>query len=209
MDWSVYLSKRIDYDSCVDVDQYLCSMAPLFGSLVNDLEKFLDKEGRYFGIAVHYVHSLRESIKELEPEDRDVDIEERVMFLYKPLIIKVYKKYVHRGLSRADSIICVLRTICSTVLSMGNSSALLSMYGVLEKLYNNIKNGNKEYVYKPLEEVLIECIESGQVGLYKSKSISVIDEEKKRKIKVPLDGSGIRIDKSFDNEVTEISWTDD
>ena len=63
---------------------------------------------------------------------------------------------------------------------MGNSSALLSMYGVLEKLYNNIKNGNKEYVYKPLEEVLIECIESGQVGLYKSKSISVIDEEKKR-----------------------------
>lgn len=209
MDLDVYLSKRIDYDTCIATDKYMYGMLSLLKFLINDLEKFLDKEGRYFGITVKYIHDLRESLKSIEEPVDYVDIGGEIMFLYKPLIIKAYKKYVKRGLSRADSIICISRTICSIILQQHCSPQLLGSYEIYDKLYMNIKNRAKEYTYGPLEEIMTDCMESGMIGTYKSESLSVIEEERKRRSKIPLDGTGVRINKSFDNEVVEVSWTEE
>ena len=171
MDWSVYLNKRINSDLTVETDQYVLSMKPLLGSLIDDLEMFLDREGRYFGIVVHYLHDLRESLKKME-----------------------YSEDEEYG---------------ETILQFSINDSILEIYNIFGKLYLNIKNSNKDYIYQPLVDILEECIDAGKVGLYKIDKMSIIDEERKRKIKVPLDGSGIRIDKSSNNEVSEVSWTEE
>lgn len=208
MDWSVYLNKRINSDLTVETDQYVLSMKPLLGSLIDDLEMFLDREGRYFGIVVHYLHDLRESLKKMEYSE-DEGYGKEVMFLYRPIILRAHKKYLRRKLSRADSVICIVQCICETILRFSINDSILEIYNIFGKLYLNIKNSNKDYIYQPLVDILEECIAAGKVGLYKIDKMSIIDEERKRKIKVPLDGSGIRIDKSFNNEVSEVSWTEE
>lgn len=210
MDWNVYLNKRIDDESYVEIEQYMKNFDFLLGSLVNDLEKFLDKEGRYFGVTVRLVHDLREIVTNLREakEENSEDYGKQIAFLYRTLILRAHKKYLKRGLSKADSIICISRCICESLLQLDPNPEILKAYEIFDKLYTNIKNCGKEYVYTPLQESLLEFVETGKIGLYSVDSFSIVEEEKKRKIKTPLDGSGVRVNESS-NEVSEISWIDE
>jgi len=210
MDWNVYLNKRIDDESYVEIEQYMKNFDFLLGSLVNDLEKFLDKEGRYFGVTVRLVHDLREIVINLREakEENSEDYGKQIAFLYRTLILRAHKKYLKRGLSKADSIICISRCICESLLQLDPNPEILKAYEIFDKLYTNIKNCGKEYVYTPLQESLLEFVETGKIGLYSVDSFSIVEEEKKRKIKTPLDGSGVRVNESS-NEVSEISWIDE
>lgn len=209
MDWNVYLNKRINEESYVEIEQYMKNFDFLLGSLVNDLEKFLDKEGRYFGITVRLIHDLREIVTNLkEAKEGPEDYGKQVAFLYRTLILRAHKKYLKRGLSKADSIICISRCICESLLQLSPNPEILKAYEIFDKLYTNIKNCGKEYVYVPLQESLLEFVETGKIGLYSVDSFSIVEEEKKRKIKTPLDGSGVRVNESS-NEVSEISWIDE
>lgn len=209
MDWNVYLNKRINDESCVEIDQYMKNFDFLLGSLVNDLEKFLDKEGRYFGVTVRLVHDLREIVSNLRNGKEDSeDCGRQVAFLYRTLILRAHKKYLKRGLSKADSIICISRCICESLLQLQPDPEILKAYDIFDKLYTNIKNCGKEYVYSPLQESLLEFVETGKIGLYSIDSFSIVEEEKKRKIKTTLDGSGVRVNESS-NEISEISWIDE
>ena len=211
MDWNVYLNKRTDPELYIEVDQYVKNFDFLLGSLVNDLEKFLDKEGRYFGTPVRSIHDIREKLRELsqsKEEEIPTDYDKRIAFLYRTMILKAHKKYLKRGLSKADSVICITRCICSSILSIDNNPSILSIYGIFDKLYNNIRNSGKEYIYIPLQESLEELIEAGKIGQYQIDNFSILGEEMKRKIKTPLDGSGVRVSES-NNEIAEVSWTDE
>ena len=210
MDWSVYLNKRINSEEYIELEQYTKNFDFLLNALVNDLEKFLDKEGRYFGVTVRMVHDLRLYIANLgaSREDGEVDFGKEVAFLYRTLVLRSHKKYLKRGLSKADSVICVSRCICSAILELDLNPNILNMFEIFEKLWVNIRNCGKEYIYKPLEESLLECMDAGKIGQYKVDSFSILEEEKKRKIKTVLDGSGVRVSES-NNEVSEISWTDE
>ena len=209
MDWNVYLEKRVNNDLCIDLEQYTRNFDFLLGSLVSDLEKFLDKEGRYFGIAVKFVHDLREAVSRLgaeKPEGEDYGKE--IAFLYRMLILRAYKKYSKRGLTKADSVICISRCICDSILQINNNPDIFSMYEIYDKFFSNIKNCEKEYIYLPLQESLLGFIEEGKIGIYPVESLSILEEERKRKIKTPLDGSGIRVSESS-GEISEISWIDE
>ena len=211
MDYSVYIDKRTCPGTNVSTGEYIVGFRSLISCLINDLEKFLDKEGRYFGITVHYLHTMREFLSMLQSkeEQESENIEKEILFLYRPLILKAFKKYMKKGLSKADSIICISRDICGTILKYDNIQSILGIYEVFDKLYTNIKSPGKEYIYYPLSEIMSECIDLGKIGLYRIDSFSILEEEKKRKIKSTLDGSGIRIDKSFNNEVSEVSWIEE
>lgn len=209
MDYGVYIEKRTSEDIVLDVDDYTVGMKNLLSCLINDLEKYLDKEGRYFGITVKYIHSMRTFLSEIIPEEEKTYYEKHLLFLYKPIIMQAYKKYLKKRLSKADCIICISRSICDVILRDSRCSQILSIYEILDKLYENIRNQNKDFIYYPLTEIMQECIEAGKVGLYELEKFSILEEEIKRKIKPTLTGSGVRIDKSFDNEVTEISWTEE
>lgn len=209
MDWNVYLNKRINDESYIEIEQYMKNFDFLLGSLVNDLEKFLDKEGRYFGITVRLIHDLREIVSNLrESKGASEDCGREVAFLYRTLILRAHKKYLKRGLSKADSVICISRCICGSLLQIFPYSEILKAFEIFDKLYNNIKNCGKEYVYTPLQESLLEFVETGKIGLYSVDSFSIVEEEKKRKIKTPLDGSGVRVDESS-GAISEVSWTDE
>ncbi len=210
MDWNVYLNKRINNESYVETEQYMKNFDFLLGSLVNDLEKFLDKEGRYFGITVRLIHDLREIVTNLKEskEEGSEDYGKQIAFLYRTLILRAHKKYLKRGLSKADSIICISRCICESLLQLEPNPEILKAFEIFDKLYNNIKNCGKEYVYTPLQESLLEFVETGKIGLYSVDSFSIVEEEKKRKIKTPLDGSGVRVDES-NGAISEVSWTDE
>lgn len=209
MDYSVYIDKRTCPGTDVSIEEYVMGLKSLISSLINDLEKFLDKEGRYFGITVHYLHTMREHLSALQLKEDQKDFGKEIMFLYRPLILKAFKKYMKKGLSKADCVICISKDICETILKFENVQPIFGIYEIFDKLYTNIKSPGKEYIYYPLSEIMSECIELGKVGLYRIESFSILEEEKKRKIKSTLDGSGIRIDKSFNNEVSEVSWIEE
>ena len=210
MDWNVYLNKRADNETYVEIDQYVKNFDFLLGSLVNDLEKFLDKEGRYFGTPVRAIHEIREKISDLTFSKGlgYEDYGKRIAFLFRTMILKAHKKYLKRGLSKADSVICITRCICSSILLMDNNQDILGIYEILDRLYGNIRNCGKEYIYSPLQESLVELMDSGVVGMYPIDNFSILGEELKRKIKTPLDGSGVRVSES-ENEISEVSWIDE
>lgn len=207
MNWDVFLGKRINYDAHIEIEDYLGGMRQVLSSLVNDFEKFLDQEGRYFGIIVQYLHDLRQHMGALPVTDPDIS--SKILFLFKPVILKAYRKYLKKGLTKADCTICILRSICSCILQVENNSDILAMYEILEKLFKNIKNPSKSYTSNLLESSLVECITDGLVGIYGLDSFSIIGEEQKRKDRAPIEGSGVRLNKSFDNEISEVSWTEE
>ena len=212
-DWKILLDKRIKPDLVVSYSDYFLGLLPLLGFLLGDLEKYLDKEGRYFGIMVKYVHRSRDLIKNLGLSYDESDIWKRIIFLYKPIIMKEYKKLLKRRVSKADSIICIIRKFLDIILNFSDGDEsydrLNQMHGIFEKMYSNIKNKGKEYSLSALDSVINGSIEEGLVGLHKLNKFSIFSEENKRKAKEELTGSGLRIEESSDNLITSVSWIDE
>lgn len=211
-DWKILLDKRIKPDLVVPYDDYFIGILPLLEFLLGDLEKYLDREGRYFGIMVKYVHRSRDIIKNLGLT-YESDIWKRIIFLYKPVIVKEYKKLLKRKVSKADSIICIFRRFLEILLLYSdgdeNYERLNQMRGIFDKMYSNIKNKGKEYSFPTLDAVVSGSIEEGIVGLHKLGKFSIFGDEKKRKSKEEFSGSGLRIEEVSDNLVTSVSWTDE
>ena len=211
-DWKALLNKRIKPDLIVQYDDYFIGLLPLLGCLLGDLERYLDKEGRYFGIMVKYIHRSRDLIKNLGLS-YESEIWKRIIFLYKPIIIKEYKKLLKRKVSKADSIICIIRKFLDILLDYSSGDEhyerLNQMHGIFEKMYSNIKNKGKEYSLPILETTIIGSLDEGLVGLHKLSKFSIFGEEKKRKSKEELTGTGLRIEETSDNLITSVSWIDE
>ena len=214
MDWKQQLNKRIGYNVIIPNYEYFLGIVPLLGFLINDLEKFLDQEGRYYGIMVTYVHKTREILKNIRPELEEGDdiIWKQIIFLYKPVILKEYKKFLKRKVTRADAIICITRKILEIILTYAEDDLFEkfnNIYIIFNKMYANIKNKGKEYSLPLLCSVVDGSIEEGLVGLHKLDKFSIVEEENKRRAKNEINGSGIRIKESSDNLISEVSWIDE
>ena len=214
MDWKQQLNKRIGYNVIIPNYEYFLGIVPLLGFLINDLEKFLDQEGRYYGIMVTYVHKTREILKNIRPELEEGDdiIWKQIIFLYKPVILKEYKKFLKRNVTRADAIICITRKILEIILTYAEDDLFEkfnNIYIIFNKMYANIKNKGKEYSLPLLCSVVDGSIEEGLVGLHKLDKFSIVEEENKRRAKNEINGSGIRIKESSDNLISEVSWIDE
>ena len=214
MDWKQQLNKRIGYSSAIPNSEYFLGIVPLLEFLINDLEKFLDREGRYYGIMVTYIHKTREILKNIRPdlEEEDDITWKRIIFLYKPIILKEYKKFLRRKVTRADAIICIVRKIVEIILTYAEDEIFEkfnNIYIIFGKMYTNIKNKGKEYSLPILCSVVDGSIEEGLVGLHKLDKFSIVEEENKRKAKDEISGSGIRIKEISDNLISEVSWIDE
>ncbi len=214
MDWKQQLNKRIGYSVIIPNYEYFLGIVPLLGFLINDLEKFLDQEGRYYGIMVTYVHKTREILKNIRPELEEGDdiIWKQIIFLYKPVILKEYKKFLKRKVTRADAIICITRKILEIILTYAEDDLFEkfnNIYIIFNKMYANIKNKGKEYSLPLLCSVVDGSIGEGLVGLHKLDKFSIVEEENKRRAKNEINGSGIRIKESSDNLISEVSWIDE
>jgi hypothetical protein len=214
MDWKQQLNKRISYNITVPNYDYFLGIVPLLEFLINDLEKFLDQEGRCYGVMVAYIHKTREILKNIrrELEEGDETTWKRIVFLYKPVILREYKKFLRRKITKADAIICIIRKALEVILTYAEDDMFdkfNSIYIIFNKMYVNIKNKGKEYSLPMLSSTIDGSICEGLVGLHKLDKFSIVEEENKRRAKNKIDGSGIRIKETSSDLISEISWIDE
>lgn len=215
MEWKQQLNKRINPNVTIPNFQYFIGIVPLLEFLINDLEKYLDREGRYYGIMVSYIHKTREILKDIK-ETKDDEVDDttwrQIIFLYKPVILREYKKFLKRKITKADAIICIFRKIIEIILTYAEDEMFEkfnNIYIIFTKMYQNIKNKGKEYSTPFLCSLVDGSIGEGIVGLHKLNKFSIVDEENKRRSKDEINGSGIRIEETSKNLISEISWIDE
>lgn len=177
-----YLTKRIQENLYVPQFTYLYGLLDIVQFLCIDLKVLLNDEGRYFGIMPIYMSRIERTFEILNEDDTPNDLENyaRILYLFKPLIKKEYKKLRQRKVTRADCVISMVKKILEIVLEdpdFPHYKEVKKMYKIFVKLFNNIKNNGKNYNLFKLSENIKKYLNSGQVGKYATLQYSIINEE--------------------------------
>ena len=141
---------------------------------------------------------------ELENDD---ETSEKIIYLFKPLIISEYKRLIKKHLSKADSVITLLRKLLEIIEGVTDfpyQKEIESLKKIVDKLWDNIRNKSKLVNLDFLEETITDYMEEGVVGKYGAEKFSILEEEEKR-LRKPLEGSGERIVKEC-GKVLEVEW---
>ena len=177
-----YLTKRIQNDLYVPQFTYLYGLLDIIQFLCTDLKKLLEDEGRYFGIMPIYMNRIEKTFEILNANDTSEDLNNysRILYLFKPLIGREYKKLRQRKVTRADCVITIIKKILEIVLEdsdFPHYREVKRVYKIFVKLFNNIKNNGKNYNLFKLSENIKKYLSSGQVGKYAILQYSIINEE--------------------------------
>lgn len=205
-----YFEKRILKDFYLSDVEYADCLFRGIQYLILDLNKYLEQENRRFGIVISYLNSIYQAYKRTD----FTGIEEnsnRVLYLLKPLILKEFRSLHKLQISNADCVIILLKKFLEIILSVENykyNKEARTVYKIIEKLFNNIRNRSKNSDRKFFTDTIIKYLESGQIGKYFLESFSIIEELEQREKQKSLDGSGVRINEAH-NKVTEVTWTDE
>lgn len=179
-----YLTKRIQDDLYIPQFTYLHGLLDIIQFLCNDLKILLEAEGRYFGIMPVYMKRIDRTFEIINNEDTADDLTNysKILYLFKPLIGREYKKLRQRKVTRADCVITIIKKILEIVLEDPDFpyyKEVKRIYKIFIKLFNNIKNVGKNYSLFKLSENIKKYLNSGQVGKYATLQYSIIDEENK------------------------------
>lgn len=177
-----FLTKRVQNDLYVPQFTYLYGLLDIVQFLYIDLKILLNDEGRYFGIMPIYMNRVEKIFEILNEDDTsdDLDIYARILYLFKPLINREYKKLRQRKVTRADCVITIIKKILEIVLEdqdLPHYKDVKRMHKIFTKLFNNIKNAGKNYSLFKLSENIKKYLSSGQVGKYLTLQYSIIKEE--------------------------------
>lgn len=179
-----YLTRRIQSDLYVPQFTYLYGLLDIVQFLCIDLRVLLISEDRYFGIMPIYMKKLERTFEILNKDDtpEDLDNYARILYLFKPLIGKEYKKLRQRKVTRADCVITLIKKILEIVLEdpdFPHYKEVKKMHKIFVRLFNNIRNNGKNYNLFKLSENMKKYLNSGQVGRYPAPQYSILDEENK------------------------------
>lgn len=211
------VNKRIDEELKIPEQLYLSGILNLIEDMIYEMENQMEKEGRHFGIVLSYFNSIRQAYNKINSDisDSDLEIYGRIIFLYKNLIYKEYKKLCKKRLSKADALITILRKLLGIFKDLGQdhpkNKEAETVGKIIEKLWENIRNPKKNADLYNMCETIRTFIKEGKVGKYSYEHFSIEEEEEKkeeRKNLLPLDDNGIRLDNS-DNEISSIEWTEE
>lgn len=201
-----YLEKRIQKNSYVPEDEYATGLLRLLQFLFCDLNELLEKEGRRFGIVLSYLNSIYRTYQKVE--FNNMSDYNKIIYLLKPIIIRSYKRLCKRKVSEADSVIVLIKKILEIIDDLPEykyNKEVKTLMKIITKLFDNIRNRNKNTSLNLLIGFIQTNMESGEVGKYELDHISLIEPETK---KVKLEGTGIRIDEE-PNKITEIVWKEE
>lgn len=188
---------------------YTSGLVRLVEYMLVDLNDLLEKEGRRFGIVLSYLDSIYQECKKMELSSDD-ETSERIIYLFKPLVIVEFKKLCRKHLSKADSVITLLKKlleIISEVEDFPYQKEITSLQKIIEKLWDNIRNKSKLTGLDSFEETIKEYMEEGVVGKYSAEKFSILEEEEKR-CRKPLEDNGIRIEQEV-GKILEVTWKKD
>lgn len=185
---------------------YASGLIRLAEYLMMDLSDLLEIEGRRFGIVLSYLNSIYQECQKMEISEDD-ETSEKVIYLFKPLIISEYKRLCKKHLSKADSVITLLKKILEIVAKVDEfqyQKEVGSLQKIIDSLFNNIRNKAKLTSLDRFEKIIVEFIEDGVIGKYRAEKFSILEEEEKRTRK-PLEGTGVRIEQET-GKVLEVVW---
>jgi hypothetical protein len=185
---------------------YASGLTRLVEYMLVDLNDLLEKEGRRFGIVISYLDSIYQECQKMVL-DNDDSTSERIIYLFKPLIITEHRRLVKKHLSKADSVITLIQKLLEIIQDVQDfpyQKEITSLKKIIGKLWDNIRNKAKYTNLDFLEETIKDFMEEGVVGKYAAEKFSILEEEEKR-LKKPLEGSGERIVQES-GKVLEVTW---
>lgn len=207
---STNIEKRIMPDIKVSDELYIGGLLDVTSYLCSELTSFLIEENRYIGITKSFIHSINLAFEKINQgiTDEEVDIYEKILFLYKPLIIKEFNRLKSKKLSPGDSVIIIVRKILEIVSGheYKHNKELRTLRKVIGNFYKNIKNRNKRDPMYNLSNIIKTYMGKGIIGKCNLDHISLNNNEKEKE---ELVGSGVRLNEETKNKVTEITWKDE
>ncbi len=209
------IKDREDTKLRVNEYDYQRGLLHLVHFLFIDLEKLLFIEGRYFGITVIYMGIVRSSYRKITEFDTQVDLDNfgRIVYLFKPSIMKEYKKMRRKRVSEADCVISIIKKILDIVIQDRDNpyyKNIKALHKLITKLHDNIRNSGKNAAMYSLVSNLKNYIHLGIVGKHSLSHFSVIEEDRRKERGKEIIGSGVKIDLGPDNGslISEIEWKD-
>ena len=208
-----FLTGRIATDLTISEEYtYVDGLMYTLKTMMPELERYLSEEGRYFGVMIPYINTINGSFKTLFTPEllKEEEIYQRITFLYKPILIKEFKKLGGKRVSKADRLITIFHKVLNVILETedypGNKE-VKNINKIITKLFNNIRNTSKNSSLYSLVNFIRKYKELGYIGKYPMKTLIMDDEVKSKEQTVLLD-SGVRIDQEFNNKISEVSWTE-
>lgn len=204
------IEKRILPNINVSEDLYIGGLLDVVSYLCSELSDFLIEENRYLGITKSYMHSINSTFGKIykESTEEEIDIYEKILFLYKPLIIKEFNRLKSKKLSPGDSVIIIIRKILEIISGheFKYNKELRTLRKIIKNFFDNIKNKNKKDPLYNLSNIIKTYMNRGVIGKYNLDHISLsnLNVEKEE-----LKGSGIRINEETESKVTEVTWKDE
>lgn len=204
------IEKRIMPDISVSEELYISGLLDVTSYLCSELTSFLIEEERYVGITKSFMHSINDAFISInkDVEEDDIDIYEKILFLYKPIIVREFNRLKSKSLSPGDSTVIIIKKIIEIVSGheYKHNRELRTIRKVINKFFDNIKNRAKKDPLYNLSNTIKTYMEKGAIGKYSLDHISLKSENAEKQ---ELVGTGIRINEETDNKITEVTWKDE
>ena len=203
------LERRVQTGEYVGDSIYASGLFRICQYLFLDLSDLLETEGRRFGVMISYLDSVYQICKLVNIENDD-DTSQKIIYLYKPLVISEFKRLCRKHISRADAVIILLKRILEIITEIDSfqfSREAKSLLKIVDKLFDNIRNKAKNTSLEKMTTWMTDFLDQGLVGRYGLDKMSILDEEEKR-ARTTLIGSGVRI-KEEHSKILEVTWKDE
>ena len=203
------LNKRVDKDIQITEDLYSEGLLDITQFLCSELEIFLGEEGRYMGITKSYVHSIHESFSKMNKKvsESDIEVYGKILYLFKPLLKREFRRLKSKKLSSGDSIIVMINKILEIIFTEKTqqfkyNKELRTIRKIINKFYENIRNPKKKDPLYILSNTIKLYKESGKIGKFPLDQFSLIDSNSDEKIELESPGERVKV---IDKKVSEVS----
>ena len=203
------LEKRLDKEIQISEDMYSEGLLDITAFLYGELCKFLEEEGRFIGITKSYTHSIQESYSKINKTvtEEDIDTYGRLLYLYKPLLRKEFKRLKSNKLSSGDSVIVIINKILNIIFEEKTprfryTKEFRTIRKIILKFYDNIRNPKKKDSLFFFSNTIKTYMESGKVGKFPLHQFSLSDVVVQKE---ELETPGERVDEGSGKKVSEVN----
>lgn len=209
-----YLTKRVNKKEIIGKPLYAEGVFDILSFLFVDLWELMKEENRFFGIIPVYKQNIQRSFNKVNSSitnfDDDIEVYGKILYLFKPIILKDYRRLCSKHLSKADAVIVLINKISEILENtpwFEHKSELKDIRKIVEKLFSNIRNNAKKADLLPLISSINYYMEQGWIGKTALHDFHIKEEDELRKDKTPIEGNGVRF--TDNNNEGIVVWKDE
>lgn len=190
----------------LELDLYISGLLDVCEFLIMELKRLMANEGRFFGIVKSYFDSFSDAYKIFNEKNtgEQMEVYGRILYLFKPLLRFEFKRLVRRGVSPADSDICLLHKILNILEEVENyehRKELRTITKIVDKLFDNIRNDRKNDPLFIMADTIRTHINKRSLGKFALDEFRLLEEEW---IKQPVTGITTKVSIQNPNKIVEI-----